>query len=240
MSRHSKWSKVKQFKGAIDAKRSASFTKLAREITIAAKEKGSDPAMNARLRAAIARAREGSMPKDNIERAITRGAGGGTEGQLETLNYEAYAPGGTALIIQCITDNRNRTANTVKHLLSKNNASLASSGSVTYLFDYLGVVRTHGGFPEERRESIELALIDAGSTNIMEQDNGIEIQCQPNDLSRVADVVAKHGLDIESVEFEWMSKTLVETDQETGMHVAELMEQFEADDDVSRVFSNLA
>lgn len=135
MSRHSKWSKVKQFKGAIDAKRAASFTKLAREITVAAREKGGDPSMNARLRAAIDRAREASMPKENIERAIQRGVGGGSEGQIEALTYEAYAPGGVALIIQCLTDNRNRTASEIKRILSDYGANLAGSGSVTYLFD---------------------------------------------------------------------------------------------------------
>ena len=141
MSRHSKWSKVKQFKGAIDAKRSASFTRLAREIAVAAREKGGDPNMNATLRAAVDRARGASMPKDAIDRAIQRGTGEGKEGEIVTLTYEAYAPGGTALIIECLTDNRNRTANDVKHTLTKQEASLAQAGSVTYLFDHAGVVR---------------------------------------------------------------------------------------------------
>jgi YebC/PmpR family DNA-binding regulatory protein len=119
MARHSKWHKVRQFKGAIDAKRSASFTKLAREITVAAREKGGDPTMNAHLRAAVDRARAASLPRDNIERAIQKGVGGGAEGHIESLTYEAYAPGGTALIIECLTDNRNRTANDVRHLVTK-------------------------------------------------------------------------------------------------------------------------
>ncbi len=183
MARHSKWHKVKQFKGAIDAKRAASFTKLAREITVAAKEKGADPAMNARLRAAIDRAREGSMPKDNIERAIARGVGNTGEAQLETLTYEAYAPGGTALIIECVTDNRNRATNEVKIMLSNHGATLAQTGSAQYLFDK-----------------------------------------QPS---------ATGG-------FEWEPKMLVETDEATGTQVAELIDELEAHDDVSRVFSNLA
>ncbi|MBM3204814.1 YebC/PmpR family DNA-binding transcriptional regulator [Candidatus Uhrbacteria bacterium] len=135
MARHSKWHKVKQFKGAIDAKRSASFTKLARVITVEAREKGADPDMNAGLRAAIARARDASMPKDAIERAIQKGAGGGAEGQIESLTYEAYAPGGIALIIESLTDNRNRTVAEMKHVLSKAGGSLVKTGSVTYLFD---------------------------------------------------------------------------------------------------------
>jgi len=241
MSRHSKWSKVKQFKGAIDAKRSASFTKLAREITVAAREKGADPNMNARLRVAIQRAREGSMPKDNIERAIQRGAGVGAEGlQLETLMYEAYAPGGTALIVECLTDNRNRTANEVKHALSKGGATLAASGSVTYLFDHFGVVRLKEPFAVGRRDEIELALIDAGTSNITDQEGGEEIQCAPNDLAKVADAATKLGLNLESADMEWIPKSTVDTDEATGTRVAELMETLEENDDVSRVFSNLA
>ncbi|MFA6429495.1 MAG: YebC/PmpR family DNA-binding transcriptional regulator [Patescibacteria group bacterium] len=240
MSRHSKWSKVKQFKGALDAKRSASFTKLAREITVAAREKGADPNMNARLRTAMIRARDASMPKDSIDRAIQRGAGSDAEGQLETLLYEAYAPGGTALIIVCVTDSRNRTANEVKHALSKNDGTLAATGSVTYLFDNVGVVRVKGSFPREKRDEIEMTLIEAGASNILDQDDAGEIQCAPNDFAKVADAVTKLGLSLESAEFEWVPKTLVETDEETGTRVAELIEQLEADDDVSRVFSNLA
>lgn len=183
MSRHSKWSKVKQFKGAIDAKRSASFTKLAREITVAVKEKGADPNMNARLRTAVDRAREASMPKDSIDRAIKRGSGNTGEAQLETLTYEAYAPGGTALIIECLTDSRNRATNEVKLILSRHGATLAQTGSAQYLF--------------------EKKLSPEGR-------------------------------------FEWEPKMLIETDEETGTKVAELIDELEANDDVSRVFSNLA
>jgi len=174
---------VKQFKGAIDAKRSASFTKLAREITVAAKEKGGDPAMNARLRAAIDRAREDSMPKENIDRAIQRGIGGGVEGHIETLTYKAYASGGIALIIMCLTDNRNRTAGDIKHLLSQHGGTLAAPGSVTYLFD---------------------RKFDA------------------------------------SQQVEWVPKMLLEMDEAAGTKVAELIDELETHDDVSRVFSNLA
>jgi YebC/PmpR family DNA-binding regulatory protein len=240
MSRHSKWHKVRQFKGAIDAKRAASFTKLAREITVAAKEKGGDPNMNARLRAAMDRAREASMPKENVERAIQRGVGGEEEGQIETLTYEAYAPGGTALIIECLTDSRNRTANDVKHLLSKNGGTLAASGAVTYLFKRYGVVRLRQALPADRHDEIELMLIDAGATDIVEADGAVEIRTAPQDLSKAADVVSRLGLSFDQVEFEWIPETLVETDEVTGTHVAELVEQLEEHDDVSRVFSNLA
>jgi YebC/PmpR family DNA-binding regulatory protein len=241
MSRHSKWSKVKQFKGAVDAKRSASFTKLAREITVAAREKGGDPNMNVRLRVAIDRARKASMPKDAIERAVTRGAGTGTDAAaIVSPTYEAYAPGGTALIIECLTDNTNRSANDVKHILSKLGASLASQGSVTYLFQKKGVVRISGGLPADRREEVELALIDAGAEDISDYDDAAEVLCATSDLAKVADAASKLGLEVESAEFEWLPQNLVETDEEKGTQVAELIEELEALDDVSRVYSNLA
>ncbi|MBP7134637.1 YebC/PmpR family DNA-binding transcriptional regulator [Patescibacteria group bacterium] len=240
MARHSKWHKVRQFKGAIDAKRSASFTKLAREITVAAREKGEDPLMNAGLRAAIDRARAVSMPKENIERAIQKGVGGSGEGVIETLTYEGYAPGGTALIIECLTDNRNRTANDVKHLLSKNGGTLAGAGSVTYLFDHVGIVRIPTEIPPARRDECELLFIDAGATNIVDEDGATEIESSTQDLAHVAEAVRKAGFISDTVEFQWIPKMLVETDEEKGMQVSELIEQLETHDDVSRVFSNLA
>lgn len=247
MSRHSKWSKVKQFKGAVDAKRSASFSKLAREIIVAAKEGGGDPATNVRLRVAIERAKKASMPKDSIERAAVRGAGGGAEGQLESLMYEAYlpagkagAPGGTALIVECVTDNRNRTANDVKYLLSKNGATLASSGAVTYLFDRKGTVRISGGLPADRCEECELALIDAGADDLREEDSATVVLCAQQDLSRVADAAEKLGLAVESADIEWMPKTLVETDKTSGTALEELIDALEGLDDVSRVWTNAA
>lgn len=241
MARHSKWHKVKQFKGAIDAKRSASFTKLAREITVAAREKGGDPNMNARLRVALVRAREASMPKDAIERAIQRGTGEGKEGLIESLTYEAYAPGGTALIIEALTDNRNRAANDIKHLLSKAGGTLAQTGAVTYLFDRVGAVRLVGGIHEfPLPEDVELSLIEAGATDVVEDGDAIEVRSTPNDLAKVADAAAHLGLVADTIEFQWIPKLLVDTDETTGTQVAELIEQLEEHDDVSRVFSNLA
>lgn len=241
MSRHSKWSKVKQFKGAIDAKRSASFTRLSREVTLAAKEGGGgDPAMNARLRVAIDRAKKASMPKDSIERAIARGMGGGSEVQLESLTYECYAPGGTALIVECVTDNRNRTANDVKHLLSKNGATLASVGSVTYLFDRTGEVHIPGGLPADRREETELALIDAGADDIADEGSDVVIRCAPSDLASVADAATKLELPVDSVEMGWVPKTSVETDEANGTALEALIDVLEELDDVQHISTNAA
>jgi len=240
MSRHSKWSKVKQFKGAIDAKRSASFTKLAREITVAARDKGADPNMNVALRVAIERAKKASLPKDTIERAVQRGSGNAAEGQIDSLRYEAYAPGGTALIIECLTDNRNRSANDVKHMLAEHGATLASSGAVTYLFDHVGAVRISESLPTDTRDGIELALIDAGASDVIAGDESTEVRSAPNDLARVADAIQKLGLKVESAEFEWIPKALVETNEVTGTEVLGLIDELESHDDVSRVYSNLA
>lgn len=240
MARHSKWHKVRQFKGAIDAKRSASFTKLAREISVAARDKGSDPMMNVALRVAIDRAKKASLPKDTIERAIQRGAGGTGEGQIESLTYEAYAPGGTALIIECLTDNRNRSANDVKHLLSKNSATLASAGSVTYLFDWFGVVRIGETYAPSLPDDTTLNLIDSGASDIVYTEDSTDVRCSPNALAKVAETVQRSGMPLESAEFEWVPKVLVETNEETGLAVTELIDQLEGHDDVSRVYSNLA
>ncbi len=240
MARHSKWHKVRQFKGAIDAKRSASFTKLAREITVAAREKGADPEMNAGLRAAMDRARKASLPKDNIERAIQKGVGGAGEAQIETLTYEAYAPGGTALIIECLTDSRNRTANDMKHLLSKNGGTLAMAGAVTYLFNRVGVVRFPGAISVAQKDEQELAFIEAGASDVIQLDEALEIRSAPNELTQVAQVVTRLGYAPDVVEMEWIPKTLIETDEQTGTAVAELIELLEEHDDVSRVYSNLA
>jgi len=240
MSRHSKWHKVRQFKGAIDAKRSASFTKLAREITVAAREKGSDPEMNAGLRAAIDRARAVSMPKENIERAIQKGIGGAGEGQIEILTYEAYAPGGTALIIECLTDSRNRTANDVKHILSKHGGTLALAGAVTYLFDRVGVVRFATALPRDQRDEQELVFIEAGASDVLESEAETEVRSAPGDLAHIAQAATKLGYKADTVEMEWIPKTLIETDETTGMAVAELIDLLDQHDDVSRVYSNLA
>lgn len=237
MSRHSKWSKVKQFKGAIDAKRSASFTKLAHEITVAVREKGPDPSFNVRLRVAIERAKKGSMPKENIERAIKRGSGENDgEAKLEQLTYEAYGPGGSALVIECVTDNRNRSVADVKHILAKNGGTFASTGAVTHLFTRTGIVRAKG----ETSDETELALIEAGALDITREDEEIVIKTQPQELMTIATTAERQGLAIESAQFEWVPNLLIETGEEAGVKTEELIEALEEHDDVSRVYSNIA
>jgi YebC/PmpR family DNA-binding regulatory protein len=240
MSRHSKWSKVKQFKGAVDAKRSASFTKLAREITVAAREKGPDMSFNFRLRTAVDRAKEASMPKDSIDRSVQRGVGNGPEGQIESLVYEGYGPGGVALIIECLTDNRNRSANDVKHLLTKYGGSLAAPGSVTFQFSHQGVVVLSGVIPEASHETVELDLIDAGATDINPIDQDTEILCGPNDVQKATEVCARHGLAVVSASVEWIPKNTVELAETASSAIDELVSALEELDDVQNVTTNAA
>lgn len=237
MSGHSKWSKVKQFKGAIDAKRSANFTKLAREIEVTVREKGPDPAMNFMLRVAVDRARAANMPKDSIERAISRGSGENSDVQVVALRYEAYAPGGAALIIECLTDNRNRTANDVKHLLSKNGGSLAAPGSVAFQFEHKGVVRT-GMIPADKKDEIEMGLIEAGAEDIREEEGETVIIGAVGDLAKLNEAIVSLGLTSSSSGMEWLPKTTVSLDDECGEVISKLIETLEEHDDVQSVFTN--
>jgi YebC/PmpR family DNA-binding regulatory protein len=239
MARHSKWHKVRQFKGAIDAKRAASFTKLSHEITIAVKEKGPDVSTNVRLKVAIERAKKASMTKDTIERAISRGTGVGGEGQIESLRYEAYGPGGTALIVECTTDSRNRSTNDVKHLVSKAGGSFAASGAVTYLFEHIGTVTVSGAsVSAPMSDDVMMLLIDAGASDVVPHEETTDIRCATNDLTKVADAAQKQGFTVEAAEFEWLPKTTVELDDEKGAELADLVDKLEELDDVSHVYTN--
>jgi YebC/PmpR family DNA-binding regulatory protein len=237
MSGHSKWSTIKNKKGAADAKRAANFTRLAREIEVASRAKGPNPDMNFQLRLAIDRARAGNMPKDNIERAIARGSGDNGESIMEELVYEAYAPGGTALIIECVTDNRNRTGNEIKLILSKNDASLAGQGAVTYLFDQKGIIRTDL-VPEDGRDDIELDFIEAGADDIAHEDAGSIIISSPADLSNINDVAQKLDLNITSAGLEWIPQATIPIDEEVESKVTSIINKLEEHDDVTNVYTN--
>jgi YebC/PmpR family DNA-binding regulatory protein len=193
--------------------------------------------MNFQLRLAVDKARAGNMPKDNIERAIARGAGGGGESSMEELVYEAYALGGTALIIECVTDNRNRTANEIKLILSKSGATLAGQGSVTYLFDHKGIIRT-GLIPEAHRDEKELKLIEAGAEDIIHEQDGSIIVSSIADLSTINDAILQAGLTIISAGPERIPKTTIPIDSELESKVAEIMSKLEDHDDVTNVYTN--
>ena len=239
MAGHSKWSKVKRFKGAIDQKRGALFSKLAKEITIAAKTGGGDPNANARLRSAILSARAQSMPNDNIERAIKRGTGEGQEAaHFDEIVYEGYAPGGVAVIVEAATDNKNRTAAEIRSIFSKNDGNLASTGSVSYMFHKKGQITVpRDGIDEDRM--LELAL-EAGAEELTSDDGTYVITTAHDQLYAVAEALKGAGVTTEGQRFTFIPDTTVSvTDEAAALQVLRLCDALEDDDDVQNVYSNI-
>ena len=239
MSGHSKWSKVKRFKGAIDAKRGQIFSKLSKEISIAAKAGGGDANANPRLRSAIQTARAQSMPNDNIERAIKRGTGQGTEGtQIEEIMYEGYGPGGVALIVEAATDNRNRTAAQIRSIFSKNNGNLASAGSVSYMFHKKGQITVARDSIDEDR-LFELAL-EAGAEELTTEEDRYLITTSHDQLDAVADALKRANVTTDGQKFTFIPDSTVQVADETvARQVLRLCDALEDDDDIQNVYSNL-
>src|SRR5215469_6803688 len=239
MAGHSKWSKVKRFKGAIDAKRGKIFSKLSKEITIAAKIGGGDPNANPRLRGAMQAAREQSMPNDNIERAIKRGTGEGVAAQnFEEIVYEGYAPGGVAVIVEAATDNKNRTAAEIRSIFSKNNGNLASSGSVSYMFHRKGQITVPRSRIDEDR-LFELAL-EAGAEELTSTEDEYLITTSHDQLYAVAETLRNAGVITDGQKFTFIPDTTVPVADETvARDVLRLCDALEDDDDVQNVYSNL-
>jgi YebC/PmpR family DNA-binding regulatory protein len=239
MAGHSKWSKVKRFKGAIDAKRGRIFSKLSKEITIAAKAGGGDPDANPRLRNAIQAARTQSMPSDNIERAIKRGTGEGSDGaQLEEITYEGYAPGGVAIIVEAATDNKNRTAAEIRSLFTKHEGNLASSGSVSYMFHKKGQITLPREAVDEDR-LFEVAL-EAGAEELTTEDDQYVILTSHDQLYAVAEALKRARVATDGQKFTFIPDTTVQVDDEdVARRVLRLCDALEEDDDVQNVYSNL-
>jgi len=236
MSGHSKWAGIKHKKAIVDARRGAQFTKLARAITVAAREGGGDPDSNAALANAVQKAKDASMPKDNIERAIAKGTGAGADAdQIETVVYEGYGPGGVALLIEAYTENRNRTGADVRHLLSKNGGNLGEPGSVAYLFEKRGLVVVD---PSHYGEDDLLPAIEAGAEDIVADDDALEVYTAPGDLSAVRAAIEGAGVDIESAEVIQRPTTRVELDEATAGRLFRLIEALEDSDDVGAVHAN--
>jgi YebC/PmpR family DNA-binding regulatory protein len=238
MSGHSKWHQIRRKKGAADARRGREFSKLTRAIIVAAREGGPDPAGNLALQNAIEKAREASMPKDNIERAIARGAGAGGDGAAyERITYEGYGPSGVAIFVEALTDNRNRTASDVRHLFSKNDGNLGESGSVAWLFEREGVLLVDADSVGE--DELTLAAADAGAEDVVRDGSSFRITCAPEDLGAVRAALEGAGMPIESVQATMVPKTTVSIEDEpVAKKILRLMEALEENDDVQDVYAN--
>jgi YebC/PmpR family DNA-binding regulatory protein len=243
MSKHSKWSKVKHQKGGVDAKRAAVFTKMARLITVAARDGGGDPNFNFKLRTAVDRALEENMPKDNIDRAIKKGTGELASERIEEATYEGYAPGGLPVIVEALTDNRNRTSGNLKFVFSDNGGSFAATGAVQWMFERKGVVRLKTGKITEEQE---LGLIDAGADDMAVEDGDEENPAEtaartvPENLAHLREAAEKLGLVVDEAVLEWLPKEKAEAVAPEVMEkAAELFAALEDDEDVSGVFTNI-
>ncbi len=236
MSGHSKWSTIKHQKGAADAKRGQLFTKLTREIIIAVKQGGASPEGNARLRLAIQKARDSRMPNDNIDRAIKKGSGTLEGATLEEVSLEGYGPSGAAILVQSLTDNRNRTLQEVRNVFSRNGGSLGEPGSVAYLFESKGVitVKTDGADPDE----LSLQAIDAGADDVRVEGRVLEIYTNPHDLEKVRLALEAKKLNVVSSELAMIPKTTLPLDEKAGVQTLKLLDKLEDLDEVQHVFSN--
>jgi YebC/PmpR family DNA-binding regulatory protein len=238
VSGHSKWSSIKHKKGAADAKRGKLFSKLSRAIIVAAREGGPDPAANLALQNAIEKARSYSMPKDNIERAIAKGSGADAEGSsFDTVIYEGYGPEGVAVLIEALTDNRNRTASEVRHQFSKHGGNLGATGAVAWQFERRGIVLVSAGDADE--EDVLLAAVDAGADDVELDGTSFVITCAPDVLSVVREGVEAAGFTVQSAELAMVPKaTVAIADESTARRVLRLVEGLEESDDVQDVYAN--
>jgi YebC/PmpR family DNA-binding regulatory protein len=238
MSGHSKWSSIKHKKGAADAKRGKLFSKLTRAIIVASREGGPDPDANATLATAIQKARDNSMPKDNIERAIARGAGASTDGEAyETVTYEGYGAGGVAVFVEALTDNRNRTAAEVRHIFAKSDGNLGTSGAVAWLFERKGVVIVAADTADE--DELMLVAADGGAEDVELDGSSYQVTSAPDDLAAVRAALDGAGIAYESAELTMLPKTTVAVEDEaTAKKLLRLMDALEENDDVQAVYAN--
>lgn len=236
MSGHSKWAQIKRQKGVADARRGQLFTKLGREITVAARAGGADPAGNVRLRLAIQKARDNNMPNENIERAIKRGAGGGDSAELQEVVYEGYGPGGAAIMVQALTDNRNRTVSELRSTFTKAGGNLGEAGSVAWLFEQKGTITVEAS--GQRGEELALVAIDAGAEDFRQDDATLEIISRPEDVESVRRALEEAGAVVSSAEVSLVPKTTVSLDEKQALQTLRLLDKLEDLDDVQRVYTN--
>ena len=236
MSGHSKWASIKHKKAATDARRGQLFTKLARAISVAAREGGGDPDSNFTLSAAIQKARDYSMPKDSIQRAIDRGTGAGADGEtIERVLYEGYGPSGVAVLVEALTDNRNRTSADLRHIFDKNSGSLGEPGSVAWVFEKRGVVMVDA---DRYTEDDLIPAIDAGAEDVAREGDSLKVVSAAEDLAAVRRALEAAGVDIESAQLTMEPKNVVEVGETDARAVMRLMEALDDHDDVEAVHAN--
>ena len=237
MSGHSKWSTIKRKKGAIDAKRGKIFTRLIKEITVAARMGGGDPDANPRLRSAIASAKAENMPKDNIDRAIKKGTGELEGAVYEEITYEGYGPGGVAVLVDCMTDNKNRTVADIRHYFSKSGGNLGESGCVAWMFDKKGTILVDKETIDED-DLLDKAL-EAGAEDVVEEDNVFQVETSPDDFEDVREALEADGVKFIEAAVAMVPQNTVDiTDEKTAGQILTLLERLEDHDDVQNVFAN--
>ena len=238
MSGHSKWSSIKHKKGAADAKRGKLFSKLSRAIIVAAKEGGGNPADNLALQNAIEKARSYSMPKDNIDRAIAKGSGADADAStFETVVYEGYGPSGVAVIVEALTDNRNRTASDVRHVFAKNYGNIGGSGAVAWLFERRGLVVVEADGVDE--DELMLAAAEGGAEDVVRDGTTFQVTCEPDQLAAVREAVEAAGFTVDAAELTMVPTTTVEVaDENEAKKILRLIDQLEDNDDVQDVYAN--
>ncbi len=237
MSGHSKWSTIKRKKEATDAKRGQLFTRIAREIAIAAREGGGDPKDNFRLRLVMDKAKQANMPKDNIERAIKRGTGELKGEELEEVMYEGYAPNGIALLLDTLTDNRNRAVADIRRILSRSGGKMAQSGAVSYLFEQQGFISAEAG--DMDAEELALLAIDEGAVDVNIEDNTLEVYTEPKDLQKVKEALERSELTLTTAELIMTPIAMTELAEDDTFKIMRIIEVLEELDDVQQVYTNL-
>lgn len=238
MSGHSKWATIKRKKEANDNKKGAVFTKHAKNIAVAARN-GKDPDMNAALRAAIDAAKAVNMPKDNIEKAVLKGAGELPGAVYEEVIYEGYAPGGIAIVIECVTDNTNRTVSFIRSTMTKHGGSMGNSGSVLYMFEQKGIIRVAtADLANQDPDDVELFAIDAGAEDIIREEEGMTIVTSRENLEVVRQTLAQTGIVAASFGLEWYTKNMMEVPEENEQSLTTLIETLEDNEDVNAVYTN--
>jgi YebC/PmpR family DNA-binding regulatory protein len=236
MSGHSKWSTIKHQKGVADAKRGQLFTKLAREISVAVRQGGADTQSNFKLRLIMQKARDNNMPLENIDRAIKRASGGTDGAALSEVTYEGYGPGGSAILAQALTDNKNRTLSEVRNILGRGGGNLGESGSVTWLFESRGVIIIDG--TKENAEEVALFAIDAGAEDVKIEGTSLEVNTKPQDLEAVRKALELKKVPISSSELSMVPKTIVKLDEKSALQALKLLDKLEELDEVQHVYTN--